>query len=138
MTFTPTVLKDAYININTTVVSDHGNKVELNISYEELEYELFGQQAKNRAGGGLQDGSVAISFLNDFSAAALDEIFWGILGQVVPYEIRPTSATRGPGNPSYTGNLFIKEWKPIGGDVGKLVQVDVSFPTSGLNQRLTV
>jgi hypothetical protein len=136
MALTPTVLTDAYISIAGNVVSDHGNKVSLNVQFEELDSTTFGQTAKARRGG-LQDGSVSISFLNDFVAANLDSIFWAMLGTVVAYEIRPTSAARGTGNPAYLGNLFIKEWKPIGGDVGKLVQVDCSFPTSGLNTRAT-
>jgi hypothetical protein len=136
MTFTPTVLFDAYISINSNVVSDHGNKVQLNFDWEDLDATTFGQTAKVRRGG-LQDGTVDISFLNDFVAANLDSIFFPLGGTVVPYEIRPTSSARSTGNPAYIGNLFIKSWKPIGGDVGKLVQVDVSFPTSGLNTRVT-
>lgn len=136
MTFTPTVLTDAYISINSNVVSDHGNKVEINVEVEDLDATTFGQTAKVRRGG-LQDGSISISFLNDFVAANLDSIFWALIGQVVAFEIRPTSSAVGTGNPKYTGSILIKEWKPIGGDVGKLVQVDVSFPTSGTTTRAT-
>ncbi len=137
MTFTPTVLTDAYINLAAgTLVADHANKVELSIDYEELETTTFGQTAKVRRGG-LQDGSVALTFINNFTASALDSIFWGIINTVVTYEIRPTSSAVSTGNPKYTGSLWIKEWKPIGGDVGKLVTVSVSFPTSGLNSRAT-
>jgi hypothetical protein len=128
---------DAYISINGNVVSDHGNKIALNVLFEELDATAFGASAKVRRGG-LQDGSVDITFLNDFVAAQLDAIFWGILGTVVPYEVRPTSAARSTGNPAYTGNLFIKEWKPIHGDVGKLAEVQCAFPTSGLNIRQVV
>lgn len=136
MTFTPTVLTDAYISINSNVVSDHGNKVEINYEVEDLDATTFGQTAKVRRGG-LADGSIGITFLNNFSASALDSIFWALIGSVVAFEIRPTSSAVGTSNPKYTGNILIKEWKPIGGDVGKLVTVSVTFPTSGAVSRAT-
>jgi len=136
MTFNPTVLFDAYISINSNVVSDHGNKVGINVDVEDLDATTFGQTAKVRRGG-LQDGTIDVSFLNDYVAANLDSIFFALVGSVVPFEIRPTSSARSTGNPAYLGNILIKTWKPIGGDVGKLVQVDCSFPTSGLTTRAT-
>ena len=136
MTFTPTVLTDAYININGTVLSDHGNKVSINVSVEELDATTYGQTAKVRRGG-LQDGTLDITFINDFVAANLDSIMWPLLGTVVTFEIRPTSGARSTANPAYTGSVLIKEWKPIAGDVGKLAEVAVSFPTSGATIRQT-
>lgn len=136
MTFNPTVLFDAYISINSNVVSDHGNKVGVNVEVEDLDVTTFGQTAKVRKGG-LQDGTIDISFINDFVAANLDSIFFALVGTVVPFEIRATSSARSTSNPAYIGNILIKGWKPIGGDVGKVVQVDVSFPTSGATTRVT-
>jgi hypothetical protein len=136
MALTPTVLTDAYININSNVVSDHGNKVEINVTVEDKDTTTFGQTFKTRTGS-LKDGTIAITFLNDFVAANLDSIFWPLLGTVVTFEIRPTSSARGTGNPAYTGSVLIKEWKPIGGGVGDLVDVSVSFPTSGAVLRQT-
>ncbi len=136
MALTPTVLTDAYISLASTVISDHGNKVTLDVSIEELDATTFGQTAHVRRGG-LQDGKLGITFFNNFVAAQLDSLFWGWLGTVIAFEIRPTSAARSTGNPAYLGNILINGWKPIGGDVGKLVQVDVSFPTSGLTTRAT-
>lgn len=130
MTLTPTVLTDAYISIAGNVVSDHGNKVTINADVEELETTTFGQTWKTRVGG-LKDGSVDVSFLQDYVAANLDAIFWPLIGTVVVFEIRPTSSAAAPGNPKYTGSILINGWKPIAGDVGKLAALDVSFPTSG-------
>lgn len=136
MSLTPTVLVDAYISINSNVISDHGNKVQINAVVEEKDTTAFGQTWKRRVGG-LKDGSVDFSFLNDYVAANLDSIFWPLLGTVVAFEIRPTSDTVGAGNPSYEGSLLIKEWKPIMGAVGDLATVDVSFPVDGAVTRTT-
>lgn len=136
MAFNPTVLFDAYISIAGNVVSDHGNKVTVNVSVGDEDATTFGQTAKVRRGG-LQDGSIDVDFLNDFVAANLDSIFWSLLGTVAAFEIRPTSGARSTSNPAYLGNILINGWKPISGDVGKLVAVSVSFPTSGLTTRAT-
>jgi hypothetical protein len=133
---TPTVLTDAFILINAGNVSDHGNKVEIPVTVQDKDSTTFGQSWVNRVGG-LKDAQLSIDFLNDFVAAQLDSIFWPLLGTVVTFEIRPTSAGRGTGNPAYTGSIFIKEWKPIAGKVGDLVSVSVSFPTSGTVLRQT-
>lgn len=136
MALTPTVLTDCYISINSNVVSDHGNKVEIPISVEDKETTCFGQTYKTRVGG-LKDGNLNISFVQDFVAANLDSIFWPLLGTVVAFEIRATSGARSTSNPAYTGSILIKEWKPIMGSVGDLASVDVSFPTSGTVSRQT-
>jgi hypothetical protein len=136
---TPIVLKDAFIEIDSNDVSEYANKVELDIEYEDLDATTEGQNAHVRRNG-LQDGTVAVTFLNDFTAGALDEIMWGLAGgDPVPYVIRPKKATViGTSNPEYRGNLLINSWKPISGDVGKLATSDVTYPTSGLNTRATV
>lgn len=139
MTLTPTVFYDCYVDLASgTLVADHANKAELNCEIEDLDATTFGQTAHVRRGG-LMDGTVGFTFLNDFTAANLDSIFWAWFIAKVPiaFEIRPTSSAVGTGNPKYTGQLLVKEWKPIGGDVGKLVTVSVSFPTSGVTTRAT-
>jgi len=136
MALTPTVLTDAYISINANVVSDHGNKVTINAEVEELETTTFGQTWKTRVGG-LKDGSIDISFIQDYVAANLDSIFWPLLGTVVAFEIRPTSSAASTSNPKYTGSVLIIKWAPISGDVGKLAALDVSFPTTGTVTRAT-
>jgi hypothetical protein len=134
--FTPVVLTDAYISINSNVISDHGNKAEIPVKVDNKDATTFGQSWRVRRGG-LKDGNLNLTFLNDFVAANLDEIMWALLGQVVPFEIRATSGTVTTSNPKYTGSILIEEWKPITGKVGDLVEVDVSFSTSGTVTRGT-
>lgn len=136
MTFNPTVLTDAYISISGNVVSDHGNKIEIPVKAEDKDATTFGQTWKVRRGG-LKDANLNITFLNDFDPSNLDSIFWSLVGTVVTFEIRPTSGTVTTANPKYTGSILVQEWKPISGKVGDLVEVDVSFPTSGTVTRAT-
>jgi hypothetical protein len=136
MSFTPTVLTDAYISIAANVLSDHGNKIELPVKATDLNATTFGQTWNVRRGG-LKDGSVNVTFLQDYVAGNLDEIMWALVGTVVALEARATSGTVGTSNPKYTGNIFIAEWNPIVGSVGDLVTISCSFPTSGTIARGT-
>lgn len=130
MTFTPTVLTDCYVNINGTTWADHASKAEIPIKVENKDATTFGQTWLVKRGG-LKDGNLNLEFFNDFTAGNLDEIIWGLLGTVVSFEIRPTSAARSTSNPAYTGNILIDQWSPVMGKVGDLVTVSVGFPTSG-------
>lgn len=136
MALTPTVLTDAYISIAGTTISDHGNKVELSITVEDEDTTCFGQTYHNRVGG-LKDGVLTVTFLNDFVQTNLDQVMFGFLGATITFEIRPTSGARSVTNPAYTGSIVMNGWKPLSGDIGKLTQVDVSFPTSGTISRQT-
>lgn len=130
MALTATVLTDAYISINGNTLSDHGNKVEIPVTVEDKETTAFGQTWKNRLGG-VKDANLNITFIQDYVTGMLDSIMWALLGTVVTFEVRPTSGTVSSSNPKYTGSILVKEWKPIIGGHGDLVEVDVSFPTSG-------
>ena len=130
MALTPTVLTDALIIVGASTISDHGNKVELNVTVVDLDTTAFGQTWMARVGG-LKDGVVNFEFLNDFVAAQLDSIFWPLLGTVQTFEIRPTSAARAVGNPAYTGSILISEWKQIVGKVGDLATTSVGYKTTG-------
>lgn len=136
MALTPLVLTDAMVIINAATISDHGNKVELPISVDPQETTAFGATYKARVGG-LKDAVLNVSLFNDFTAAQLDATMFPLLGTVVTFEIRPTSGARSVTNPAYTGSILIAQWTPITGSVGQLVQLDMSFPTSGVVLRQT-
>ena len=136
MTFTPTVLTDAVIIIDSNTISDHGNKVELPIKVNALDATTFGQTWTVQRGG-LKSGNVNITLLNDFTASNLDDIMWPLVGTVVDFEVRATSSDASTSNPKYTGSILIDSWSPISGKVGDLDSLDVSFPTSGTVTRGT-
>jgi hypothetical protein len=136
MSLTPTVLLDVFISINSNTISDHGNKIEVPLSADVLETTCFGQTFKTRVGG-LKDGVVNISLLNDFTASNLNANMYQLLGTVVPFEIRPTSSARSATNPSLTGFILINAWNPLSGSVGDLDSMDMSFPTSSTVNLLT-
>ena len=65
--------------------------------------------------------------IQDFTdQAGLQAFSWASAGETVAYTWQPTGAT----GPSYTGNVTVRELEH-GGDVGKRLEVDLSWPLTG-------
>ncbi|MEU9654843.1 hypothetical protein [Streptomyces chartreusis] len=131
------VLTTQFISLNGTDLSAYCNKAELTVEVDEKDVTTYGSAGWKQVIGGLKSGGLALEFKQDFAAAALDSILWPLFGTVVAFATRPTSAAVGTGNPSYSGNVLIKELKPISGGVGDEASQSVSFPTSGAVARAT-
>jgi hypothetical protein len=131
------VLTSEYVSLNGTDLSAYIRKGELGITVEDKEVTNYASLGWKTRIGGLKDGELGIDFIQDFAASALDSIIWPLLGTVVSFAVRPTSAVVGASNPSYSGSVLIKEWKPISGGVGDEATSSVSFPTSGAVARAT-
>lgn len=136
MSLTPTVLTDGVIIIGSNTISDHGNKIELPITVDVVETTTFGQTYKTKAAG-LKEAMLNISLVNDFATSNLDSIMFPLLGTTQTFSIRATSAATSTSNPAYTGSVIIAGWTPLSGSIGQLVQIDMSFPTTGTISRVT-
>ena len=127
---------DYEITIDTVDFSDSLAAVTLDISKEQLETTAFGDAARTYIAG-LQDGSVTLSFHQDFAASAVDETLHAALGTEVAIVVKPTSAAVGAGNPSYSFNALVTQITPFSSNVGDLATQDVTFPISGAVTRAT-
>ncbi|GAA2737835.1 MULTISPECIES: phage tail tube protein [Actinomycetes] len=131
------VLTAAYLDLNGQDVSDWTNKIELSAEVEEKDVTTFGSDGWKELLGGLRSGTLAVEFKNDYDTGSLDADMWALLGSVVAFSVRPTQAAAGVNNPSYSGSVLIKEWKPIQGSVGDDAAASISLPTSGKIERAT-
>lgn len=108
----------------------------LTVDVAELDTTDFASAGWTEVIGGLKSGTLAINFQDDVVAAAVDSVLWPLLGTVVTFEVRATSAVVGTSNPKYTGSVLITS-ATIGGAVGELAMKSLSFPTSGAVTRAT-
>lgn len=125
------VLTAEYVAINGTDISAYLKKGELALESDAQDSTTYGSAGWKEFLGGLKSGELSLNYLNDVAAAALDSIMWALFGTVVTFEVRASNAVVGASNPSYSGSILVKEWKPIGGGVGDINAADVSYPTSG-------
>ena len=127
------VATDVTTTINGQDFSDHIAAVTLDISSDEIETTAFGGSFRTRIGG-LKDGSITLDFHQDFGTAgsnAVDSTLWSNLGSLATVVVKPTSASAGSSNPTYTGVFLVSQVQPFASSVGDLATQSVTWPTAG-------
>jgi hypothetical protein len=125
------VLTSTFLGLNGVDRSSWVSKVEVAVEVEEKDVTTFASAGWKEVLGGLKSGSIAVTFKNDVADSQLDDTMWALLGTVVAFETRATSAMVGTSNPKYTGNVLINGWTPISGSPGDVNEQSVTYPTSG-------
>ncbi len=127
---------DLNITIDAVDFSSSIAAVTLDITKEQLETTAFGDAARTYIAG-LQEGSVTLSFHQDFAASAVDETLHSALGTEVAIVVKPTSEAVSASNPTYSFNALVTQITPFSSNVGDLATQDVTFPVSGAITRAT-
>ncbi len=131
------VLLDAQLEIASNVLTAYCSKIEITDEFEDKDTTTFGSGGAKEMLGGLESGSVSITFKQDYTDNALDEIMWGLRRTVVTFKARADEDAVSANNPQYSGSILINKWVPISGAVGDVAEVEVEFPLSGPLVRAT-
>ena len=124
------VLTGSYLSINSVDISSYCSKIELTINVEKKNVTTFGSEGWTEVLGGLKSGALAIELFNDLIDNDIDEDMFGILGDVVAFEVRADNAIVGANNPKYTGTVLIDKWSPMSGKVGDVNAASYTYDTS--------
>jgi hypothetical protein len=120
-------LTNASITINSVALSDHANSVTVNYEVDSIEVTAFGSSGHIFTGG-LQNNSVEIALMQDFAAANVEATVYGLVGTTTTLVIKPTSASVGAANPSYTiTGAYLASHTPVAGAVGELAMTTLTF-----------
>jgi hypothetical protein len=121
------VLTNAYISVNSVVLSDRANSVTLNYEVDSVEVTAFGDGG-HKFVGGLQNNSTEISFMQDFAAANVEATIYPLVGTTTTIVIKPNGATTGATNPAYTlTGAFLAAHTPVAAAVGELAMTSLTF-----------
>lgn len=123
-------ITSSYLALSGTDYSAHVKSVTLALDAAVLDSTDMASGGWQENIAGLKSGTLTIDFQDDAADASIDNVLDGLFGTVVSFEVRPTSAAVGTGNPKRTGNVLINSL-PVGGAVGDLAMKSVSYPTSG-------
>ena len=123
-------LTSEVVTINSVDYAAYCKSATLTIDAASLDTTDFASAGWTEAIGGLKSGTLAIELMDDFAAGEVDADLYALLGTVVAFTIKPTSATVGAANPNYTGNVLITGHS-LGGSVGDLATKSLSFPITG-------
>lgn len=124
------VLTNANVQLAGTDISSYVKQVTLTTSVNEVETTAFGNTAKTRVAG-LIDNKIQLSLQNDYSA--VEGLVYPLVGgTAVTVVVRPNgTGAASTANPSYTASVLVTEWMPVNGAVGDLATADVTWPISG-------
>ena len=123
------VLTDALIFVGGTEFSDHLKSVELSYSKEVKITTHMGDTGQRRQVG-LADWKATCTFYRDFAggAAALDLLLHTAVTTQTAIRIRTNkTAAISVTNPEYQGNALLEEYPVVGGAVGDMGEVTVTF-----------
>jgi hypothetical protein len=131
------VLTDVKVLINSINLSSFISKVTIDEKYDVLETTGFSSTGKTRTAG-LVENTVTIEFFQDFATSSVEQTIYPLLGSSTPMVISPLSTTSGiVGNPTYSFNALVSEWN-MGGGVGELSTMSVSWPITGAITKVAV
>lgn len=123
------VMTNANVKVNGTDFSDHIAAVTLDTSVDEVETTAFGQTTRTRVGG-LKDGSIKLSWHQDF-VGSVDATISPLVGTLATVVVMPNGTVAGTANPSWTGTFLVSSYSPVAGAVGDLLTFDTTWPTAG-------
>jgi hypothetical protein len=121
------VLTNAYISVNSVVLSDHGNSVSVNYEVDQIEVTAFGDGG-HKFTGGLQNNSIEMTLNQDFATSNVEATIYPLVGTTTTVIIKPNGSTTSATNPSYTiTNAYLAAHTPVAGAVGELAQTTLTF-----------
>lgn len=120
-------LTNAYITVNSVVLSDHANNVSLNYEVDSVETTAFGSNGHTFTGG-LQNNSLEITFMQDFAASNVEATIYPLVGTTTTVVVKPNGGTTSATNPAYTlTGTFLAAHTPVAGGVGELAMTSLTF-----------
>jgi predicted secreted protein len=131
------VATDFSVSINgSTALASYLTQVELKTSANDVTTTAFGSTWVTRVAG-LKEGSLTLTFNQDYAAATVDATLWPLLGSNATVVIKPTSSAVSTANPSYTCVVSVIDLTPISGQIGDLSTFSITLPTNGTVTRAT-
>ena len=123
------------LTVNGQDLTDHVQSIKLTIGKEVFDLTVMGQAAKVRAAIGLEEASLAVSFLEDMAASKVyacnKAMYDAGTGTAVTFSL--DSGAKDATNPSFEFNAILSGGQlPIGGQHGQLLKTDVTYLSTGV------
>jgi len=119
------------VTVNSVDLTDHITSVDFSESAAEIETTAMGDANVTRIGG-LKDGSVSISWHQDFAVSEVYATLNPLLGTATTVVVKPTSGAASATNPTKSVSCLVTEVPFVSGSVGELATFDTSWPFTGV------
>jgi hypothetical protein len=129
-----TVLRNAYIAINGTALSDHASSLQIEDTADEIDFTSFSPNGYKEIGQGLKDATITCTFFQDYAALSVHSILQPLYasGGTFTVAVRPDAASAvSATNPGGTMIARIYSYPGLAGNVGEANTFDASFRNAG-------
>ena len=118
------------VTVNSVDLTDHITSIDFTETVSEIETTAMGDANVTRIGG-LKDGSVSISWHQDFASSEVYATLNPLLGSTTTVVVKATSGAVSATNPSKSVSCLVTELPFVSGGVGELATFDTSWPFTG-------
>jgi hypothetical protein len=124
---TTTYLSNPTVTINSISLTDQCTSATVTYTAEALESTAFGDTARKYTSG-LQNNEVTVTLYQSYAASETEATIYGLVGTTTNLVLKPSSATVGAANPSYTlTGAYLESHTPIAASLGELSTITLTF-----------
>jgi len=123
-----------YLLLGTLNVSDHVTSAALNINYNMLDAKAMvasGTVVGSPKVKGSANHTLVATLFNDQALLNIRSILDGAKGSTLAFAIAANGATPSTTNPLYSGNVWVNDYTPVGGELNTAATVDFTFDIQG-------
>lgn len=126
------VLKDVFLSIAGTNISDHLKQITVENGAEEVAGEAMGDATRFFLSGAMKVQSLSIELFQDFAASESHALLNAAVNTSTAIIIKPTSAATSATNPRWYGNMMCTSYNPLSGSIGDAAMTPAKFvPVDG-------
>ncbi len=127
------VLRNAFISIDGTDLSNHCRECSVNLSADDVDVTAMGAGGHGHLAG-IRDDRFTFTFYSDFAASSVDTVLSSkFYGGTTPFVIHvaANTSTASATNPVYSGTTFLLTYTPVSGAVGDAAMTPLEFVLQG-------
>jgi len=98
----PYVLKSVKVTVNSVDLSAYVVATSLTREFEQVDNTTMSSGGARSYGAGLENNTLEVTFLSDFSATAVYDTLKSLVGTTTTVKVKPTSAATAATNPEFT------------------------------------
>jgi hypothetical protein len=124
----PYVLKSVKVTINSVDLSSYVVATSLTREFEQVDNTTMSSGGARSYGAGLENNTLEVTFLSDFSATAVYDTLKSLVGTTTTVKVKPTSASTAATNPEFTlTGATLLSLPLVDGTVGDNAQMVATF-----------
>jgi hypothetical protein len=123
-----------YLLLGTLNISDHVTSADLNINYNMLSAKAMATGTSvvgNPMIKGSANHTLTATLFNDQAVTQIRSVLDGARGSTLAFAIAANGATPTTANPVYSGNVYVNDYSPVGGELNTAATIDFTFDIAG-------